>query len=504
MSDTPMYTDIWAGEEFSKMHGDLFRYLVDRKVWLTWDGQRWRDADDGDLVRAAKDTAKEIFQLALDEDEDGLRKRALTFANHATGRAGISAMIYFASASPIFAMRRAQFDTHPHFLNVANGTLDLRDGTLRPQTREDYLTTLTPIVYTPDASCPRWNRFLREIFVKKDENDRNVVDEDLIKFVHRAVGYSLTGYTREHAFFILHGVGRNGKGRFIRMLSRLLGDAARTTHFKTFLTLSSSSINSPAVASLAGARLVTAGEPDEGAELSESLIKSLTGEDEIEAMAKYEAPFRYTPAYKLFFHCNHKPAIRGTDEGIWSRPRMIPFNVRFDNVDGKDMRDLKLDEKLDAEIAGILVWAVRGAMLWFAEGLGRAESVSTATEDYRREQDVIGAFLDECMMLDLNASTPASRVHDIYTSWCLRNGTRYPLSPEKLRTRLDGRDGIKWRRTKSARLFDGIRERTSADADDAKSTNGSNGTKDAPPSPSPSPAMSLDEINAYIASAKNS
>lgn len=467
MSDTPKYTDIWNGETFSEMHSDQFRYLTDRETWLTWDGKRWRDADAGDLIRAAEETAKMIFSLALAE-EQGAKKDALAWAKHSAGRNGISSMIHFAAAALKLCATVKQFDQHPHLLNVANGTLDLRTGELRDHAREDYLTTLTPIEYKADAKCPRWDQFVREIFVRKLDpiaaqkiGALCVPDEDLVAFVHRAVGYSLTGFTREHACFFLYGVGRNGKGRFVRAVDKLLGNAARTTDFKTFTTLGSTSINSPAVASLSGARLVTAGEPDEGVDLSESLIKSLTGEDEIEAMAKYEAPFRYTPKFKIWLHCNHKPTIRGTDEGIWSRPRMIPFHVRFDNIDGKgtDARDLKLDETLDSEIEGILAWAVRGAALWFVQGLGTAAAVKEATDDYRSEQDTIGAFVDEALVLDARGQITASAMHRAYERWCMSTGIKYPLGPDTLKARLDGRDGIRYKRTSAARLYHGVRER---------------------------------------------
>jgi putative DNA primase/helicase len=462
---TPEHTDIWNGEKFAAMYGDRFRYLTDREAWLMWDGARWRDAVEGDLVRAAEEVVKVIFALGMTLPAGDERTAMINWARKSAERRGITSMIFFGSSSSALSARSDQFDRHANLVNVANGTLDLRTAVLRPHAREDYLTTMTPIRYDQSATAPRWGQFLREIFVKKDDSGNNIVDEELIAFVQRAVGYTLTGHTREHAFFVLHGVGRNGKGRFIRMANTLLGDAAKTTHFKTFTALSSTSMNSPAVASLAGARLVTAGEPDEGVELSESLIKSLTGEDEIEAMAKYEAPFRYTPRFKIWFHCNHKPQIRGTDEGIWSRPRMIPFNVRFDDIDGKgtDARDMNLDDKLDAEVEGIFAWAVRGAMEWFDKGLGSAPSVKNATDDYRLEQDTIGAFIEECFVFNPEQSVAASVLQQTYISWCKENGTLHPLSPNSLKGKIDGRSGIRYKRTGDGRKFLGIRAKNYGD-----------------------------------------
>lgn len=464
MSEIPQqkfrFTDVWNGECFANMHADRFRYLVDREVWLIWDGRRWRDATEGELIDAAKEVAKMVFALATSGEDKG----AYAWATYAASRKGIGAMLYFGASEKVFAMRRSQFDTHPHLLNCSNGTLDLLTGQLRPHTPDDFLTTLTEIEFDPDAKCERWDRFLREVFVRRDERGKLGPDEELVSFVQRAVGYSLTGLTREHAFFILHGVGRNGKSVFIRRLHALLGDCARATRFETFTRISSTSINTPSIAALAGARLVSSTESDEGLVLSEGLIKQLTGSDVVEAMHKFERPFNFVPSFKIWLATNHRPGIRGTDAAIWARPRLIPFLQTFDavEIDGevRDMRDLKLDDKLDEEMAGVLAWAVRGAMQWYRSGLGMAPAVREATDAYRAEQDVIGAFLEECAVIDPVSSISASDLQELYLTWCKKNGTVYPLSPATLRGKIDGRGGVSYRKTKSGRFYIGMRSKT--------------------------------------------
>jgi putative DNA primase/helicase len=280
-------------------------------------------------------------------------------------------------------------------------------------------------------------QFLSEVFAG---------DVDLIRFVNRAVGYSLTGFTREHAFFVLHGSGKNGKGRFIRQLMALAGDAARTTAFTTFAAdRARVPGNTPELAELVGARLVCAGEPDEGVRLSESVIKSLTGEDEITVCRKYENPFSFAPTFKLWLHTNHKPEVRGTDDGIWRRPRLIPFNVSFE---GRE--DLELDAKLDAERPGVLAWAVAGAVEWFRDGLGTCGAVKAATSAYREESDVLKPFVDSHITISPGAFTSSKDLHTSYCRWAAANGID-PWKAQTLAKRLTAR-GLKTGKDSSGRV----------------------------------------------------
>jgi putative DNA primase/helicase len=246
----------------------------------------------------------------------------------------------------------------------------------------------------------------------------------------------------------------------------LLGDAARTTGFKTFTAnRDDAGGNTPALATLAGARLVSAGEPDEGVRFSESVIKSLTGEDEIQVCQKYERPFTFLPRFKIWLHVNHKPGIRGTDEGIWRRPRLIPFTVSFmgaeeakaKNVTGvRRDPDLVLDDKLDAERVGILAWAVRGARTWYRIGLRSCKSVDDATSDYRGESDRLKPFIDECVKDDPGKFVTNDRLCEAYSSWCKRNLIQHEMNGQTLSKQMAAKGYLRGKDGKDQRGFKDI------------------------------------------------
>lgn len=447
--------DTGNGERFASEHGDRFRFLSDRNVWVAWDGKRWADAAKTQVQRAAKKTAKRMLAEALrrtggDAEEDQ------KWAFSSLQAKGVTAMINSAMSEKVFDSTTKDFNQYPDLINVENGTVDLRTGEIRPHNRDDLMTTLSRVRYNPRAECPRWMQFLREVFCG---------DEELIEFIQRAVGYSMTAHTREHAFFVLHGGGRNGKGRFIKQLMALMGDLARTTSFQTFTAQrhADGGGNTPALASLFGARLVSAGEPDQGVRLSESTIKSLTGEDEIQVCRKHEHPFEFVPVCKIWVHCNHKPVIRGTDEGIWSRPRLIPFHISFmtreeaakKGIDESMRRDpdRHLDVKLTAEREGIFAWAVRGARKWYSEGLGSSRVVDEATRAYREESDQLGPFIDECITSKPGNFVANDKMFECYSAWCRRNLVDFQMPGQTLSKQLAARGFARGKDSKDVRGF---------------------------------------------------
>lgn len=271
-------------------------------------------------------------------------------------------------------------DTHPWLLNVANGTLDLRTGQLRPADRADLLTKAAPVVYAPTATCPQWEAFLDRILGG---------DKELIRYVQKAASYSLTGLDTEECFFVLHGVGQNGKSTLVETLSALLGTDYAQQATPDLLMQKKQDRHATELAVLRGARLVASVETGQGKRLNESLIKSMTGGDRIRANFMHQETFEFRPEFKVWLSTNHKPVITGTDLGIWQRIRLIPFNVQIPDNERDGAFKTRLRES--AALSGILNWAIEGALLWQQEGLKPPQAVTEATQAYREEMDVLAA-----------------------------------------------------------------------------------------------------------------
>ena len=250
---------------------------------------------------------------------------------------GRRATLESAQSIPALATIAEDYDRDPFLLTVGNGTIDLRTGHLRPSQPDDLITRATDVDYFPAATCPRWLQFLDEVFGG---------DEALISFISRAVGYSLTGDTREQCLFILWGGGANGKSTFLETVLKLVGRHSAITPFSSFLVQRNAGNPRNDVAKLHGARLVKAAESGKEGALDETIIKEITGGDTISARFLYQEFFEFKPTFKLWLATNHRPSIRGTDDAIWRRIRLIPFTRQFS---GRN-RDPKLLETLRGEL----------------------------------------------------------------------------------------------------------------------------------------------------------
>jgi putative DNA primase/helicase len=311
-------------------------------------------------------------------------------------------MVDLARAEPALQVSPERFDGHLYLLNVANGTLDLESGQLREHRREDLMTKLIPYPYNPDATCPDWEQFLDVVFAG---------DRDLIRYVQKAIGYTLTGSIGEQCFFLLYGQGKNGKSTLLDTVRTLLGDYGVTAPPSTFLQKESGAASND-IARLVGERMITAVEPTQGAKLNESVLKQLTGDGKTSARFLYGEYFEFTPTGKIWIGANDKPRVRGTDLGIWRRVHLIPFEVQIP----PERRIKDFHRKLLAqEGAGILTWAVEGCRKWLTEGLEPPSAVTDATKEYRADNDPIGRFLDDCCILDTKATTSSRELYEAFS-----------------------------------------------------------------------------------------
>jgi putative DNA primase/helicase len=395
-------SDLGNAERFAIANGSDVRHVQAIGRWLVWDGKRFSPDTSGEIKRRAKTTMRGILFEASVQDNEQQRKQLIAHQIRSESNRAIRDALSLAESDERIAVRLEDFDCNPLLFNVLNGTIDLKASVLLAHSREDGLTKLAPVEFDPRARCPQWDRFLSEI----------MPDPELVRFVQRAVGYSLTGDASEQCVFLLYGTGANGKSKFLEVIRHIFGDYGSATHAGTFLVAKGAAIRND-LARLRGARFVTTVEPEADRWLDESLIKVCSGEDTISVRFLYGEYFEFEPVFKLWLATNDKPRIVGRSEAIWRRIRLIPFSVTVP----VERRDRKLAEKLKSEASGILNWALAGLRDWQVHGLGDAAAVRNATGEYRSDSDVVGRFLDAGVSLDPRAEARASEIYASYRAW---------------------------------------------------------------------------------------
>ena len=408
--DFSQTTELRAKEIFvTRFRGDI-RYVLEAKAYFHWDGMRWV-RDSGDVALGmAQAISKLLYRYASETTDAALAALVGKFAVFCESRRVIQSAVVLAQSDDRIVARLGEFDRDAFLLNTSSGTVDLRSGRLHDHRRKDMITKLTAVPFNAEARCDRWERFLNEVFVGK---------ADVVDFVHRAIGYSLTGDTREEAMFIAHGRGANGKSTLLETVKKPLGDYA-TTCDPDLLLARGRRDSTNDIARLAGARFVSCVEVNQGRALDESRVKAMTSSDTMSARFLFQEFFEFRPELKLWLGTNHRPEIRGTDDGIWRRVRLIPFDAQFQGVN----RDVTLAASLATELPGILAWAVRGCLAWQDRGLDTPADVVAATSAYRSESDLIGQFIAECCEVRADAEIPAGALYDAYRVWAEAAGDK--------------------------------------------------------------------------------
>lgn len=463
-------TDLGNAEKLVALHGEDLRH-VGGWGWLAWDGRRWPAAEHGAGLRFAASTSKVLVAEALEETRTAnatfaaapddptavkAKKAAdkfLSWAIKSQNQRPLEAMLGLARSDASVAVTHERLDADPWLLNVENGTVDLRTGKLRPHDRRDLCTKLAPVVYDPNAKCPTWDSFI----------DRAMGgDPELVAYLRRVVGYSITGSTREHILGFFFGGGANGKSTFLVTIGAMLGDYAGPAP-RGLLFRARGERHPTEYAALHGKRFVTLAEIEAGASFDEALVKDLTGGDVISTRRMREDFWSFVPSHKLFIAGNSKPTVRGDDDGIWRRLRLVPFTVTIPERE----RDTRLPEKLCAELPGILAWAVRGCLEWQAQGLGDPPAVTAATRDYRTESDTIGDFFRSCLTFTADGRIARKELRELYERWAKDNGYDHLAGPKKIAERLRAQGVSECTvRGVDARVYDGwkgVRENTAAE-----------------------------------------
>jgi putative DNA primase/helicase len=375
--------------------------------WLAFDGNRW-DAD-GAQARALQLSlaSLEQFANAIVPGESGKERaayRASRLSLHYPTR-----LIQFAAQTGLLNVAATDLDARSNLLGCENGIIDLRTGELLTGRPDLLVSRTTGLAYDPDATCPRFEQFLTEV-----QGD----DLDVQEHLRLMMGYLLTGETGVQKLWVFHGIGANGKSVLLETLLAVLGDYGIKASGSVLLGRENYGGPRPDIARLAGARLVAVSETDRRDPFSEARVKELTGGERIATRTLYRDEFEFVPAAKFVLATNGLPTVSGSDNGLWRRILVVPFERTFDTPDPS------LGRKLRAELPGILALAVRGAVEFYAAN-GRIpipKRYEVAGREYRADQDTFGSFLAEHCELDTQASVGAASIQRAYANWCEQEG----------------------------------------------------------------------------------
>lgn len=439
--NTRPLTQVGNAQRMLDRMGEQLKYIYDAKKWLVWDGLTWQWDSDGATVR----TLAANLPVAIYNEGNLHLSEAERFANWARQSQTdkiIKASVSILQDRPEIRLPVASIDADHMAVGIANArqVVDLRTGQARPAAPCDYVTKSLNVAEVGCAEkAVRWKTFLEQVFQG---------DLEMIDWIQRFCGYLLTGSTQEQFFLFCYGHGANGKSVFIETLKYIMGDYSRAIASETLAaTKRQAGAATPDLVPLVGARLAMCTETEDNTSMAESLVKSLVSGDSMAVRDNYRSSIEFTPLLKLVMVGNHQPRINGTDQGIWRRVRLVPFNKTF----APEERDPQLLTKLKEEAPHILAWMLDGCMEWQRRGLqDRPKAIQEATEAYREDQDVLGSWLSECTEESGN-ETAFADLYANYKAWSIDNGLK-AASAKVLSRRLKER-GLNSRQSNGKTLY---------------------------------------------------
>jgi putative DNA primase/helicase len=402
----PIDAPVFASEDAMGLQlvdelGEDWHYVEKWDEWITWNGSYW----ERDEKCRVFDRARNVCRGTAGPME----KKAGNLRRLISSRRTTWSVEQFARKDQRMIMTPDAFDADPFLLNTPGGIVDLVTGQLYGHERDKWMTELAGA--GPEGECPNWMRFLHEI-----------TNGDLVyqQYLQRLIGYSLTGSCEEEIFAFCYGPPNTGKSKFVETIRLLHGTYGTSAPMSSFVATTAE--RHPAdLAGFAGKRLVTAAETDEGRRWDQQRITNLTGRDQIKARFMHGEFFVYYPQFLLFFHGNCRPRLGGIDMAMRRRLHLLPFTHKPKEIDPH------LIDKFKAELGGIMVWAVHGAVLWRKHGLMPPPIVKQATQDYFDRENLIEAWLEDRCLRDPDAKTELGLVYTDYADWTKR-ANEYVLS----------------------------------------------------------------------------
>ena len=401
--------DTGNAHRFIDMFGEDLRYNVDNKCWMIWNGKYWQY----DVQEYVKNYIEILAEKMLFEtnsiNDMNERVRMIKNIEHIYNSAGKESLLKEARHLQGVPITNAELDTNPYLLCTESGIIDLRTQEIRDYKREDLISMSTNCEISNEEPV-RFLKFINEIFD----------NPEVVHYVWKAFGYSISNLTREQCMFILKGDGNNGKSLLLDVIYEVLGGYASTTKPQLLTEQKFASTNSEEIARLKGKRFNVVEEIKEGDKMDEQLVKSLTsGIGKQVARFLYASSFEFNVTCKIWSATNYDWVIRGTDKGIWRRIVKIPVPTDFTGREDKDLRDKLLQEKPQ-----ILGWLLKGYKLYMEEGLEQPDAIKQSIKEYREEMDLVQQWINEYCELKPSYFEKANILYDNFRAFCQRRDQR--------------------------------------------------------------------------------
>ncbi|MBM9604215.1 DNA primase family protein [Desulfopila inferna] len=401
-------TDLGNANRLVEQFGDKIKYCSTSRKWIVWNGKSWENDENATVSKLVREVVKNLYKEAQQAEDEVTRTKIAKHAMRSEHVNRIRAITALAMDDHRIRIKTEELDSNTWLLNCTNGTVNLRTGQITFHDPNDFITKMVPVDYDANSACPNFLKFLSQIMAENVE---------MLQYLQRFLGYTLTGNTREQCFHIFWGNGSNGKSTLLNLWTKLLSDYAKQAQPESFLDTNKGNINND-IARLNGARLATTTEPDDNQYLAEGILKQTTGSDTMTARFLRKEYFEFKPQFKLIMTTNHKPNIKGKDFGMWRRVRLVPFEITIPPHE----QDQDLEEKLNSELPGILAWAVRGCLDWQKNGLGLPKVIADANAEYRQEMDVVGRFIEDCCTVGTDERVSSQILFTLYSGWCRQQG----------------------------------------------------------------------------------
>lgn len=424
-------TEFGNAERMVDRFGDALMYVPELDTWHTWTGVYWKRATSTEIEQFAVQTIRGLVTEADQHQDQG---EFFAFAAISQQARMVRSMVNLVSSDPRILVNASDVDSNPNVLGTRNGSVDLTSSKLFAPDPAIRITKVTSCDYKPDAKCPLFERTVREVFCDDDE---------MAAFFQRLIGYILLGQPHEDIMVIAYGTGSNGKSTLFGTIRRVLGGYARTADPSSFIEgKGGANAGGPRedLVRLRGARMVYVNEPDEGGELREGMVKSMTGGDMIAARGMFaRETIEIEPSWVVVMPTNHKPIIKGSDNGIWRRLMLLPFLRNFKNDPDIEI-DVAREEKLKAEAEGVLAWCVQGARAYLQSGLRPPQTVAKAIDQYRSQMDLLAEWVEDRCECDPSYSEESQQLWLSWQAYAAEHGIlQYIRSSVALGRRLDQR-----------------------------------------------------------------